>query len=151
MFGPVLAIWRSTHRAYVQTPMQPSFDRRSRWTRVRSHGAARLSYRLPLYASRRHWTGLNGVGLSVDDDIFQLEVGDAGGVELVVLDGDVKIFQEDVADLGLAGVGLDGTEGVERALDADDVQVLDDGFRRFHALKIKILRPRRHLDDAAGW
>jgi hypothetical protein len=48
--------------------------------------------------------GSDGVRLSVDDDVFKLEVGDAGGIELVVLDGDVEIFEEYVADVGLAGV-----------------------------------------------
>src|ERR1017187_9332687 len=93
---------------------------------------------------------LGGVGLSVDDDVFELEVGDAGGIEFVVLDSDVEIFEEDVADVGLAGVGPDGAERGIRALDADKVQVLDDGLGRLHALKIEILRPRRHLDEAAG-
>ena len=100
--------------------------------------------------------GSNGVRLSVDDDVFELEVGDAGGVELVAvwpvcLDGDVEIFEEDVADVGLARVGPDSPEGGVRALDADEVQVLDNGFRRFHALEIEILRPRRHVDDATRW
>ena len=93
----------------------------------------------------------NGVGLSVDDDVFELEVGDAGGAELVVLDGGVEILEEDVADVGLAGVGPDGAEGGVRALDADEVDVLDDGLGRLHALEIEILRPRRHVDDAARW
>src|SRR5580698_4484037 len=65
--------------------------------------------------------GLGCVGLSVDDDIFEREVGDAEGVELVILDGDVEILQEDVGDVGLARIGLDGAEGRVRALDADEV------------------------------
>src|ERR1035437_262319 len=94
---------------------------------------------------------LNGVGLSIDDDVFELDAGDAGGIELVVLEGDVEIFEEDVTDVGLTGVGSDCAEGVIRALDADKVDVLDDGFGRLHTLEIEILRPRRHVDDAARW
>ena len=39
---------------------------------------------------------------------------------------------------------------VPKALDADDVQVFDDGFGWLHALEIERLRPRRHVDDVAG-
>ncbi len=48
------------------------------------------------------------------------------------------------------GVGLDGAEGSVCALDADEFQVLDDGFRRLHSLEIEILRPWRHVDDPTG-
>lgn len=112
--------------------------------------AARLRYCLFLMRLAYIATRLNRVGLSVNDDVFEFEIGYAGGNKLVVLDGHIEIFQEDVTDVGLAGVGLDDTEGVERAFDADDLQILDDRLGRFHALKIKILRPRRHLNDAAG-
>jgi hypothetical protein len=40
---------------------------------------------------------------------------------------------------GLAGVGLDSVEGGIAALDAHEGQVLNDGFRRLHALEIEIL------------
>src|SRR4051812_43567471 len=88
-------------------------------TRAGLRCAARPRYFPAVYASRRYRMGLDGVGLSVDDDVFKLEIGNAGGVELVVLDSDVEIFQEDVADVGLAGVGLNGAEGGVRALDAN--------------------------------
>ncbi len=80
------------------------------------------------------FVSLDRVGLSVDDDVFELEVRDAGGVERFVLDGDIEILQEDVADVSLAGVWLDGPEGCVRALDAEEVRILDYRFGRLHAL-----------------
>ena len=94
---------------------------------------------------------LDRVGLSVDDDVFELEVRNAGGIELLVLDGYVEILQQDIADIGLTRVWLDYAKGIEGTLDADDVQVSNHGFGRLHALKVKILRPRSHVDDAARW
>ena len=50
--------------------------------------------------------GLEGVGLSVDDHVFELEADDTGGVEVVVRDGNVEILQEDIADVVWPGLGL---------------------------------------------
>ena len=51
----------------------------------------------------------------------------AGGVEPVVLESDVTILNEDIAAVRLSGVGLDGAEGGVGSLDADEVQIPDDG------------------------
>jgi hypothetical protein len=58
----------------------------------------------------------NGARLFVDHDVFELEAGDTGAVEFVALEGDVEILEENVADVGLAGIGPDGAEGVAGSL-----------------------------------
>src|SRR5215472_6359511 len=87
--------------------------------------------------------------LAVHLYVFELEIGDAGGRELVFVlrERDVEVLEQDVADVGLAGVRPDDAEGGELPLDAGEADVANDGVRRRLALEVKVLRPRLHGDD----
>src|SRR5215472_1059414 len=87
--------------------------------------------------------------LAVHLYVFELEIGDAGGRELVFVlrERDVEVLEQDVADVGLAGVRPDDAERGELALDSGEADVANDGVRRRLALQVKVLRPRLHGDD----
>jgi hypothetical protein len=72
--------------------------------------------------------------LAVHDYIVILEILDSGGRELVALKDDVEVLKENVADLRLAWIWPDCSEGREVTLDADEAQVMNHGLGRRRAL-----------------
>ena len=48
-----------------------------------------------------------GHRLAVHDDVLELEIGDAGSVEIWLFKGNVEVFEGDVTDRGLVGCRAD--------------------------------------------